>query len=167
LKDNAKAFLATPITTRGLSLLGSQTSNQEKGKKITRTMIAFGICALLSLTVVHAFNPLRLSSKPRMTGNGFIVTWEQDMADEIRRAAESCESLPYMVAIVGIPGSGKTTSATILGELLQERNIPTMVMPFDGYHLMMETLQSFPNAGEVIYRRGGPDNFDPQALRLG
>jgi pantothenate kinase len=130
-------------------------------------MTAFVICALLSLAAVHAFNPLPFASSrtPRMTCSGILVTWEQDMADEIRRAAESCESLPYMVAVVGIPGSGKTTSATILGELLQEQSIPTMVMPFDGYHLTMETLQGFPNSDEFIYRRGAPDTFNPQALQ--
>lgn len=130
-------------------------------------MTAFGICALLSVTAVHAFSPLPLSSSstPRMTGSGFVVSWEQEMADEIGRAVEACETLPYMVAVVGVPGSGKTTSATILGELLQEQCIPTMVMPFDGYHLTMETLRLFPHADEVIYRRGAPDTFDPQALQ--
>jgi pantothenate kinase len=132
-------------------------------------MAAFGICMLLSLASVHAFNPLQLATSraPRMTESGSIVTWEQEMADEIRCAAESATeaSSPYMVAVVGIPCSGKTTSANILGEHLQEKGISTTVMPFDGYHLTMDTLKTFRDAIGVIYRRGAPNTFDPQELQ--
>lgn len=93
-------------------------------------------------------------------------TWEVDVSEKIRGEAEQKASTtcPYMVAVVGIPGSGKTTSAAIIGELLEEQNIPAFVMPFDGYHYAMETLKTFPDAQDAIYRRGAPDTFDAKAL---
>ena len=47
------------------------------------------------------------------------VTWEKEMAETIRanaaaRSPEDAAKGPYMVAVAGIPGSGKTTSAGVL-----------------------------------------------------
>lgn len=94
-------------------------------------------------------------------------TWETDVAKEIQQAVDedSKSSSPYMVAVVGIPGSGKTTSASLLGDLLNDRGVSTFVMPFDGYHYAMEALQAFPNSEDAIYRRGAPDTFDSTSLR--
>jgi pantothenate kinase len=74
------------------------------------------------------------------------------------------QRLPYMIALVGIPGGGKSVSAFMLANLLEENGISTMVMPHDGYHWPLDYLRTFPDAQDVIYRRGAPDTFDPHSL---
>lgn len=39
------------------------------------------------------------------------------------------------------------------------------VFPHDGYHLPMDQLRQYPDAADMIYRRGAPDTFDPVALQ--
>ncbi len=72
---------------------------------------------------------------------------------------------PLMVALVGIPGGGKSVSSLILATLLEEQGVPIMIMPHDGYHLPMDQLRQYPDAKDRIYRRGAPDTFDPTALQ--
>lgn len=67
-----------------------------------------------------------------------------------------------MVCLVGIPGSGKTTSAKFLQKHLAD--VGCMVMPFDGYHYTKAHLEAQPNGPELLYRRGAPDTFDAEAL---
>ena len=114
----------------------------------------------------------------------FRITWERQAAASIRAAKEASPQRPFMVALVGIPGSGKTTSASILQDLLSndshnnhnknnasdattttKPSSTTMVMPFDGYHIPMARLQEFPDSADAVYRRGAPDTFDADALR--
>ena len=76
----------------------------------------------------------------------------------------SSHQRPYMVALVGIPGGGKSVSSLILANMLEEQGVPTMIMPHDGYHLPMDQLRQYPDAKDKIYRRGAPDTFDPAAL---
>jgi len=91
------------------------------------------------------------------------LTWEQGVADRIRaQAAEKKSSSPYMVSIIGIPGSGKTTSSSVLQNTLSD--LGCLLMPFDGYHYPKAALEKFPDSEDVIYRRGAPDTFDAQAL---
>lgn len=95
------------------------------------------------------------------------ATWEKKVANDIAAAAKQAarSTSPYMVAVVGIPGSGKTTSASLLGDLLEAKSIATMIMPFDGYHYSMKELKMFPDSQDAIYRRGAPDTFDAKALQ--
>lgn len=65
-----------------------------------------------------------------------------------------------MVGVVGIPGSGKSTSSEILSSILSG----SIVMPMDGYHIPMAELEKLPDATDAIYRRGAPDTFDPASL---
>jgi pantothenate kinase len=71
-----------------------------------------------------------------------------------------------MVALCGVPGSGKTISSTLLAKNLQNQHgIDTMVMSHDGYdHYPLEYPKTLPNAKDAIYRRGAPDTFDAPAL---
>ena len=93
-----------------------------------------------------------------------VGSWEPAMAEHIRQAVEQTDRRPYMAALVGIPGSGKSVSSFMLANALEEAGLPTMVMPHDGYHYPLEYLKTFPNAADYIYRRGAPDTFDPAAL---
>jgi pantothenate kinase len=79
--------------------------------------------------------------------------------------SNSNHNAPYMVAIVGIPGGGKSVSSLLLANHLEAQGVATMVMPHDGYHYPLEMLKMWPNAEDAIYRRGAPDTFDPQALQ--
>ena len=73
---------------------------------------------------------------------------------------------PTIVAVVGMPGSGKTTSSDILASLLQDTyNTSCIVLPMDGYHFPIAHLKAMHNPEDVIYRRGAPDTFDAKALR--
>ena len=96
----------------------------------------------------------------------FQVTWQKSVADALREQLSqkhANDNSPLLVSLVGIPGSGKSTSCHILQELLSD--VGFMVMPFDGYHLPLEHLKQLPNAQEMIYRRGAPDTFDANALK--
>ena len=95
-------------------------------------------------------------------------TWEKDVVREIQQALDSRQQQsdkPYMVAVVGIPGSGKTTSAMLLGDLLKSQSVSTLVMPFDGYHYSIKELEAFPNAQDAIYKRGAPETFNALSLQ--
>jgi len=100
----------------------------------------------------------------------FIASWEPEMARHIFDNYKEQTTSPFIVAVVGIPGSGKSSSSEILSRLLQEMITKThhdaavLVMPMDGYHLPMSTLKSKPNSKDLIYRRGAPDTFDPHSL---
>lgn len=93
------------------------------------------------------------------------ITWEPQVAAMLKQMEQvGNPDRPLMVGLVGIPGSGKSTSAEVLQAILggEDRAI---VMPHDGYHFPLATLASWPNAADAIYRRGAPDTFDPQALQ--
>ncbi len=62
----------------------------------------------------------------------------------------------YLVALVGIPGSGKST----LCEKLAKRLPKSIVLPMDGYHLYRSQLTP-----AAMKRRGAPHTFDAVKLR--
>ena len=62
----------------------------------------------------------------------------------------------YLIAIAGIPGSGKTT----LCDVLRSRLPDAVVIPMDGYHLPRSQLDA-----EGMRRRGAPYTFDAAAFR--
>eukprot|EP00928_Gymnodinium_smaydae_P001543 TRINITY_DN10560_c0_g2_i1.p1 TRINITY_DN10560_c0_g2~~TRINITY_DN10560_c0_g2_i1.p1 ORF type:complete len:597 (+),score=71.28 TRINITY_DN10560_c0_g2_i1:182-1792(+) len=91
-------------------------------------------------------------------GSGIKLTWEIEYAREIRaKAALLPSERPFLVALAGMPGSGKSTSSRILRKLLGERCI---VLGMDGFHVPLDDLRKRPDASEAIYRRGAPDTFD-------
>ena len=100
----------------------------------------------------------------------FRPTWEPQIAGVISKMVEDNKKAgntrPTMVGVVGMPGSGKTTSSNILASILEEtHNISCKVLPMDGYHFSMVQLRAMENPDDVIYRRGAPDTFDASALR--
>lgn len=99
--------------------------------------------------------------------SSYDTSWEPEIAGQIIAAVTKANEAkrPYMVAMVGIPGSGKTVSGFILASRLEESGIECMVMPHDGYHFPLDHLRMFPDADDAIYRRGAPDTFDPHMLK--
>jgi pantothenate kinase len=94
-------------------------------------------------------------------------TWEPKAADFIlERFVANVENRPFMVALVGIPGSGKSTSAEIVAKELSTKmpSVAPMIMPHDGYHYPLAELRLFPDSDDAVYRRGAPDTFDAYAL---
>jgi pantothenate kinase len=103
--------------------------------------------------------------------NNLSMTWEAYVAEEIQKHCPPVPNAsrgrgnhrrPYMVAIVGVPGSGKTSSARILSCLCGEER--TLDIPFDGYHYPLATLRIQQDPNAVVYRRGAPDTFDSELL---
>jgi len=97
----------------------------------------------------------RLASGPRLL-------WEPEVAIDIRQRLEGrAPGRPLVVALAGMPGSGKTTATRALERLLGPS---CLVAQMDGFHLPMSALRARPDAADAIYRRGAPDTFDPAAL---
>ncbi|KAI0018730.1 phosphoribulokinase/uridine kinase [Xylariomycetidae sp. FL0641] len=81
-----------------------------------------------------------------------------------------------LIAIGGIPGSGKTTLSQIVTQALNARHaaehpdVPEPVaafVPMDGYHLTRAQLDALPDPGAAHARRGAEFTFDGNAfLRL-
>eukprot|EP00658_Telonema_sp_P-2_P013834 TRINITY_DN15246_c0_g2_i1.p1 TRINITY_DN15246_c0_g2~~TRINITY_DN15246_c0_g2_i1.p1 ORF type:complete len:222 (-),score=50.63 TRINITY_DN15246_c0_g2_i1:360-1025(-) len=89
-----------------------------------------------------------------------VECWEAAVADRVSKLDRRPDGSPLLVAIVGIPGSGKTTSCTVLSSLIPG----SVVIPMDGYHIAMDALRGMPESADLIYRRGAPETFDPASL---
>jgi len=118
---------------------------------------------------------------PPPPASQFVGTWEKEQAliilDRIKALAQGNpeetpeggggrikNGKPYMVAMAATPGSGKSVSSFMLASILEDHGYPTMVCPHDGYHFPLDYLRTFPDADDMVYRRGAPDTFDPFAL---
>lgn len=71
-----------------------------------------------------------------------------------------------IIAMAGLPGSGKSTVATQLADAVNVQTSPgTMVaLGMDGFHLTKAQLAQFADPVAALTRRGSPWTFDPQAL---
>ena len=97
-------------------------------------------------------------------------TWEPEIAQIISNIVlknkDAGSKKPVMVGVVGMPGSGKTTSSNILRSILTETyKVSCIVLPMDGYHFSIAQLKAMENPADVIYRRGAPDTFDANTLQ--
>ena len=101
-------------------------------------------------------------ASPKQT-SPYILTWEADVEAHIRQALEHRDpSVPFMVGVCGIPGSGKSCSSEMLTANLQD--VGCTLLPADGYHYYKKDLESKENGVDLLWRRGAPDTFDAQAL---
>lgn len=83
------------------------------------------------------------------------------LADTIRQQANQHTKPRYLVAIAGIPGSGKTTTAqAVVQQLNKDPSIHAALLSMDGFHLPRSALDQLPNAKEAHIRRGAPWTFD-------
>jgi pantothenate kinase len=84
--------------------------------------------------------------------------------------SQSHEHSRLVIAIAGGPGSGKTTSATRIASIINDRlatktnAMPAMVISMDGFHYPRKVLDTFPNREEAYVRRGSPWTFDAEAV---
>ncbi|THC93933.1 hypothetical protein EYZ11_006580 [Aspergillus tanneri] len=84
------------------------------------------------------------------------------IGDLIRHQASNHNRKRYLVAISGVPGSGKTTTAAAVAQRLNSGVPPTRtsLLSMDGWHLSRATLDQLPNREEAYIRRGAPWTFD-------
>lgn len=83
------------------------------------------------------------------------------LADTIRQQASKHSKPRYLVAIAGVPGSGKTTTAqAVVQQLNKDTNIHAALLSMDGFHLPRSALDQLPNPKEAHIRRGAPWTFD-------
>lgn len=74
----------------------------------------------------------------------------------------SSSPAPLLVALVGSPGSGKTTLTKKIVKALNDSGVViAMSIPMDGYHKYRWELDKMPNREEAYIRRGAPWTFDP------
>ncbi|KAF5544241.1 panthothenate kinase uridine kinase-related [Fusarium napiforme] len=70
-----------------------------------------------------------------------------------------------LIALAGVPGSGKTTISDALIKELKKNGISDVaVLPMDGFHYTRTTLSSFEDPDEAFRRRGAPFTFNAAAL---
>ena len=71
-----------------------------------------------------------------------------------------------IIALAGLPGSGKSTVATQLANAVNAQAGPgtAVALGMDGFHLTKAQLAQFPDPVAALTRRGSPWTFDPLAL---
>ncbi|KAI9737749.1 MAG: hypothetical protein M1834_009117 [Cirrosporium novae-zelandiae] len=100
------------------------------------------------------------------------------MEDQVDRLTKKCwekfqvldPADRFMIAIAGIPGSGKTTLAALITKRLNTLHAdahpsfvttpPAAFIPMDGYHLSRAQLSALPDPTTAHFRRGAAFTFD-------
>ncbi|CAG8126442.1 unnamed protein product [Penicillium olsonii] len=83
------------------------------------------------------------------------------LAESIRAQADAHPQPRFLVAIAGIPGSGKTTTAeAVVQHLNQSTKSRAAILSMDGFHLSRAALDEFPDPASAHARRGAPWTFD-------
>jgi pantothenate kinase len=114
---------------------------------------------------------------PRAHGADCFTSHKLMGSDKLQKASASARLL---IAVAGIPGSGKTTLAALVAKGINDQhharlharfpNAPetspsqpdiASVVPLDGYHLTRKQLSAMADPKEAHYRRGAAFTFDP------
>ncbi|KAF5230575.1 hypothetical protein FANTH_13777 [Fusarium anthophilum] len=83
----------------------------------------------------------------------------------LTRQKLSAPTQRILIALAGVPGSGKTTLSDALIKELKKNGISDVaVLPMDGFHYTRTYLSSFRDPDEAFRRRGAPFTFDAAAL---
>mmetsp|Transcript_3314 Transcript_3314/g.7796 ORF Transcript_3314/g.7796 Transcript_3314/m.7796 type:complete len:631 (-) Transcript_3314:258-2150(-) len=87
-----------------------------------------------------------------------------ELVEYVREArAKSCAKQVW-IAVVGAPGSGKSTVAQRLLSKLTEEGVKSVVVPMDGYHYYRKELDLMPNPTLFHARRGAHWTFNASKL---
>mmetsp|Transcript_15894 Transcript_15894/g.20370 ORF Transcript_15894/g.20370 Transcript_15894/m.20370 type:complete len:284 (+) Transcript_15894:74-925(+) len=135
---------------------------------------AYSLQGLNSLTFTHRCHQISLRSTKAHFMNMNQHSGDSDNVEPIdsnmqqtynelerylRDKLQTKSSGQYWVGIAGPPASGKSTIAQKVCHLLN-RDIPSIVIPMDGYHYYRHELDKMPDPEEAHRRRGAPWTFD-------
>ncbi|KAK7949387.1 uncharacterized protein PG986_010273 [Apiospora aurea] len=87
--------------------------------------------------------------------------------DRLLEQQESNARGRILIALAGVPGSGKTTVSSALLASLSESGRSredVVVVPMDGFHHTKATLAGFSDPDMAFWRRGAPFTFDADGL---
>jgi pantothenate kinase len=92
------------------------------------------------------------------------LTRNQAIADLLERLDSGVPR--WLVALAGVPGSGKSTAAARLAEEVNHARGPNtlVALGMDGFHLTRAELRRMPDPALAFARRGAPWTFDTRAL---
>jgi pantothenate kinase len=97
-------------------------------------------------------------SNTKSAAHAKIVSTVNALASDIAATAGRCRTV---VAIVGAPGSGKSTTSELVRSELQDRaKLRTQILPMDGFHLDNAILKK----RDLLSRKGSPATFDVDGL---
>ncbi|KAJ4863529.1 hypothetical protein T069G_00059 [Trichoderma breve] len=102
----------------------------------------------------------------RSLADCILSKWEEKKAKAATANGTKNSTPRLIVAVAGPPGSGKTTIANKVVDIinsLPSKSPKTIVVSADGFHLPLATLRKLPNASEALARRGAPWTFDGHA----
>jgi pantothenate kinase len=91
------------------------------------------------------------------------------LAGELSREYGISSSRPFVAALSGPPGSGKSAIASVLKILLEGGGLTAVVLPMDGFHLRNEVLgSSFTEVGgnpvSLLSVKGARETYDTEGL---
>jgi len=84
------------------------------------------------------------------------------LIDKLAILSSSSSNYRCVIAIGGVPGSGKTTLADEVCHLVNEysKTDVAIIVPMDGFHYYRHELDKMPNPEEAHERRGSPWTFN-------
>ncbi|KIW01440.1 uncharacterized protein PV09_07198 [Verruconis gallopava] len=89
--------------------------------------------------------------------------YERLVALKSQNAVDSTRRI--LVAVAGVPGSGKTTITTALSKLYESREGKALtILPMDGFHYSRAVLQTMPDPHTAFQRRGAAFTFDVKSF---
>ncbi|KAI6780573.1 nicotinamide riboside kinase [Emericellopsis cladophorae] len=112
-----------------------------------------------------------MAVEPVIQGLNALDKTTQMLRDRIlmlleRQQEQACQqNNRVLVALAGVPGSGKSTVGNALLRVLPLYNVKEVcVLPMDGFHHTKEALMAFDDPALAFQKRGAPFTFDAEAF---